>query len=210
MTLATGFHRKGACQMHINVAGKHLDLSEALKHRVSSQLSSITTRYFEDALEADVTFGRARSFFTCDINVHAGRGLTLRGEGEAFDAHSAFDDAAEHISRRLRRYRKRVHSQGRLTTRTTPYAETANSYVLQPSEPEESPDNELSTSAPTYATIIAEQKTDIAFLPVSEAVMRLDLSDGPLLVFRNSVSRQINVVYRRDDGNIGWIDPVVT
>jgi ribosomal subunit interface protein len=94
--------------MQINVSGKQVDLSDSLRTRVQSNLDMIAAKYFDHALEAHVTFGRARSFFTCDINVHAGRGLTLRGEGEAGDAHSAFDDAAEHIATRLRRYRRRV------------------------------------------------------------------------------------------------------
>ncbi|MFT9332833.1 MAG: HPF/RaiA family ribosome-associated protein, partial [Acetobacter persici] len=81
--------------MHIHVSGKQIALSDALKHRVNAHLGGLAERYFDKALEANVTFSKARSFFTCDINVHAGRGLTLRGEGEAADANAAFDDAAE-------------------------------------------------------------------------------------------------------------------
>src|SRR5450755_4047235 len=99
--------------MQITVSGKQLELSEALKTRVEQQLAIITGKYFDHALEAHVTFSRARSFFTCDINVHAGRGLQLRGEGEAADANTAFDDAAEHIAKRLRRYRRRVNDHHR-------------------------------------------------------------------------------------------------
>ena len=99
--------------MQITVSGKQVDLSDALRTRVAQQLDTIAGKYFDQALEAHVTFGRARSFFTCDINVHAGRGLTLRGEGEAADANSAFDDAAEHIAKRLRRYRRRVNEHAR-------------------------------------------------------------------------------------------------
>ena len=95
--------------MHITVSGKQLELSDALRHRVWTMLDTISRKYFGNALEAQVTFSRARSFFTCDINMHAGRGLTLRGEGEAADANAAFDDAAEHIAKRLRRYRRRVN-----------------------------------------------------------------------------------------------------
>src|SRR5271165_6986117 len=99
--------------MHITVSGKQVELSDALRTRVATSLDQITHKYFDGALEALVTFGRARSFFTCDINVHAGRGLILRGEGEAADANSAFDDAAEHIAKRLRRYRRRVNEHAR-------------------------------------------------------------------------------------------------
>lgn len=205
---ATGFlNKKEPGRMHIHVSGKQIDLSDALKHRVTMHLGNIADRYFEQALEANVTFSKARSFFTCDINVHAGRGLTLRGEGEASDAHGAFDDAAEHIARRLRRYRRRVQTHSRASARIQ-RPEIGRSYILQQTDVQEPPKNSLEgTSEGPYATIIAEQPTEIAFLSVSEAVMRLDLADRNLLVFRNSVSRQINIIYRRDDGNIGWIEP---
>ena len=194
--------------MDIHVSGKQLDLSDALKARVASHLGTIADRYFETAMEANVTFSKARSFFTCDINVHAGRGLTLRGEGEASDAHAAFDDAAEHIARRLRRYRRRMQTHSRQTARA-PVPEIGRSYILQPTDMQETHNGrEIQTADnETFATIIAEQPTEIAFLSVSEAVMRLDLADRNLLVFRNSVTRAINIIYRRDDGNIGWIEP---
>ena len=119
--------------MQITVSGKQVELSDALRTRVAEQLDLIAGKYFDHAQEANVTFSRARSFFTCDINVHAGRGLTLRGEGEAADAHSAFDDAAEHIAKRLRRYRRRVNEHARdLANRARP--EAARQYVLRQEE----------------------------------------------------------------------------
>ncbi len=192
--------------MQITVSGKQVDLSDALRVRVSEQLETIAGKFFDHALEANVTFSRARSFFCCDINVHAGRGLTLRGEGEAADAHGAFDDAAEHIAKRLRRYRRRVNEHSRdATGREKPQA--ARQYVLrQEEEPEAgSADGALPTSA--YATVIAEAPAEIARLSVSDAVMRMDLADQPVLMFRNSTNGELNVVYRRSDGHIGWIDP---
>jgi len=189
--------------MQITVSGKQVDLSDALRIRVSDHLDGIAGKYFDHALEAQVTFGRARSFFTCDINVHAGRGLVLRGEGEAADSNSAFDDAAEHIAKRLRRYRRRVNEHARDTAnRERP--EAARQYILRQEESEAShgPNGEA------HATVIAEQATEISLLSVSEAVMRMDLADVPLLMFRSSATGELNVVYRRSDGNIGWIDPV--
>src|SRR6201985_3839311 len=116
--------------MQITVSGKQVDLSDALRTRVSTQLETIAGKYFDHALEAQVTFSRARSFFTCDINVHAGRGLQLRGEGEAADANTAFDDAAEHIAKRLRRYRRRVNEHARdRANRWRP--EAARHYVVR-------------------------------------------------------------------------------
>src|SRR3978361_1178905 len=119
--------------MQITVSGKQVDLSDALRIRVSTQMDTIAAKYFDHALEAHVTFSRARSFFTCDINVHAGRGLQLRGEGEAADANAAFDDAAEHIAKRLRRYRRRVNDHHRdLANRARP--EAARQYILRQEE----------------------------------------------------------------------------
>jgi ribosomal subunit interface protein len=193
--------------MEINVSGKQVELSDALRTRVSNHLVGIAGKYFDHALEAQVTFGRARSFFTCDINLHAGRGLRLRGEGEAADANSAFDDAAEHIAKRLRRYRRRVSDHARdIANRERP--EVARQYVLRQAEavsPERSSGADSGIDA--YATVIAEQPAEISRLSVGEAVMHMDLADQQVMMFRNSATGELNVVYRRSDGNIGWIDP---
>jgi ribosomal subunit interface protein len=191
--------------MQITVSGKQVELSDALRTRVSDHLDVIASKYFDHAMEALVTFSRARSFFICDINVHAGRGLRLRGEGEAADANAAFDDAAEHIAKRLRRYRRRVNEHARdSANRERP--EAARQYVLrQEDEAAEQDDDGAATAV--HATVIAEQVTEISLLSVSEAVMRMDLADQPVLMFRNSTTGELNVVYRRSDGNVGWIDP---
>jgi ribosomal subunit interface protein len=195
--------------MQITVSGKQVELSEALRTRVATALDQIAGKYFDHAQEASVTFSRARSFFTCDINVHAGRGLMLRGEGEAADANTAFDDAAEHIAKRLRRYRRRVNEHARdLAQRDRPQA--ARQYILrQEEEDEPGPDAARggAVRAGTYATVVAEVAAEIMLLTVGEAVMRMDLADQPVLMFRNSATGELNVVYRRADGHIGWIDP---
>jgi ribosomal subunit interface protein len=202
--------------MQITVSGKQVELSDALRVRVADHLDVIARKYFDHALEAHVTFSRARSFFTCDINMHAGRGLTLRGEGEAADAHGAFDDAAEHIAKRLRRYRRRVNEHARDSAhRARP--EAARQYVLRQDEGGEEdagvaapavPNGATEThAAGAYATVIAEAAAEIARLSVGEAVMRMDLADQSVLMFRNSASGELNVIYRRPDGHIGWIDP---
>jgi ribosomal subunit interface protein len=193
--------------MQITVSGKQVDLSDALRTRVSTQMETIAGKYFDHALEAQVTFSRARSFFTCDINVHAGRGLQLRGEGEAADANTAFDDAAEHIAKRLRRYRRRVNDHHReMVHRQQP--ELARQYILREeasvSDETEGDDRHLDEA---YATVVVETQTDIAVLSVGEAVMRMDLADQPVVMFRNRGNGALNVVYRRGDGHIGWIDP---
>jgi ribosomal subunit interface protein len=193
--------------MQITVSGKQVELSDALRVRVAQQLDTVAAKYFDQALVANVTFSRARSFFTCDINMHAGRGLILRGEGEAADANSAFDDAAEHIAKRLRRYRRRFNEHARdLAQRERP--QVAHQYTLrQEEEPGAADDGAGAVPTIAYATVIAEQPAEIARLSVGDAVMRMDLADQQVLMFRNSTSGELNVVYRRSDGHIGWIDP---
>ncbi len=192
--------------MQITVSGKQVDLSDALRTRVGEQLEAIASKYFDQALVANVTFGRARSFFTCDINMHAGRGLILRGEGEAADANNAFDDAAEHIAKRMRRYRRRFNEHARdLAGRERP--EAARQFILRQEEAAEGVPGPNGTPTIAYATVIAEQPAEIDRLSVSDAVMRMDLADQPVLMFRNSATGKLNVVYRRSDGHIGWIDP---
>ncbi len=193
--------------MQITISGKQVELSDALRTRVSSNLDTIVGKYFDRALEAHVTFSRARSFFTCDINMHAGKGLRLRGEGEAAEASAAFDSAAEHIAKRLRRYRRRVNDHARdIANRERP--EAARQYVLR--QEEETADDtapEDAGLAGSHATVIAETHTEISLLSVGEAVMRMDLADQAVLMFRNSATGDLNVVYRRSDGHFGWIDP---
>ena len=199
--------------MHITVSGKQLELSDALRYRVSTMLDAISRKYFGDALEANVTFSRARSFFTCDINMHAGRGLTLRGEGEAADANAAFDDAAEHIAKRLRRYRRRVneHARDLVNREAVEPSAPAQHYILRQQDETEAAageDAEDQAAPPShFATVVAENPAEILRLTVGEAVMRMDLADQPVVMFRNSVTGQFNVVYRRQDGHVGWIDP---
>jgi ribosomal subunit interface protein len=190
--------------MQLTVSGKQIDLSDALRVHVAQNLDVITRKYFDHALEAHVTFSKARSFFTCDINVHAGRGITVRGEGEAGDAHAAFDDAAEHIATRLRRYRRRVSAHARdMSNRARP--EAGRLYVLTAeNSAEEEP---LNDAEALHATIVAESDASIETLSVRDAVMRLDLAFQQVLMFRNFKNGQLNVVYRRRDGHVGWIDP---
>lgn len=190
--------------MQIKVSGKQVELSDALRVRVGQQLDAIAGKYFDQALEAQVTFGRARSFFTCDINMHAGRGLTLRGEGEAADAHAALDDAAEHLAKRLRRYRRRINDHARAAANR---GQGAHQYVVREDEEAHAASAEAPQGTGAYATVIAETPTEILELSVSDAVMRMDLADQPLMMFRNVATGAFNVVYRRSDGNVGWIDP---
>ncbi len=189
--------------MHITVAGKQVDTGEALRTHVEYGLSNIAGKYFDHAMEARVTFSKVRSFFACDINFHAGRNLIMRGEGQAPDAHRAFDQAAEHVGKRLRRYRRRMneHSRGQAMERVP--QETAREYMLR----EEVEEHAEEIRDATHAAVVAEPSSEILRLTVGDAAMRLDLGNLPVLLFRNTASGTLNVVYRRPDGNVGWIDP---
>jgi ribosomal subunit interface protein len=192
--------------MHITISGKQVDVGDALRTYVTEQLGIISGKYFDHALEAQVVFSKARSFFMCDIQMHAGRNIIMRGEGEAQDAHAAFDAAAEHVGKRLRRYRRKVNDHARdQANRERPIA--ATQYVLsqEPTAREEGAEEE--TTNGIHGAVVAEMPAEIETLTVGEAVMRLDLAHVPVLMFRERKSGSLSVVYRRDDGHIGWIDP---
>ncbi len=200
--------------MHITVAGKQVETGEALKTHVRDGLGVIARKYFDHALEANVTFRRDAKghAFICDINLKAGRDLFMRGEGEGPDAHRAFEEAAEHVAKRLRRYRRRVndHARSVAATRDRPAGEPARQIVLRaPIGEEEGADAaeaDLANGA-DHPAVVAESQGVIETLTVGEAVMHMDLMQLQVLMFRNRATGALNVVHRRGDGHVGWIDP---
>ncbi|WP_368414982.1 ribosome hibernation-promoting factor, HPF/YfiA family [Falsiroseomonas sp.] len=199
--------------MHITVAGKQVETGEALQTRVREGLGTIARKYFDHALEANVTFRRDGKghAFVCDINLKAGRDLFMRGEGEGPDAHRAFEEAAEHVAKRLRRYRRRVndHARSLAAQRDMPRGEPARQVVLaRPEEEEEADAAEAAVAnGDDHPTVVAEAQGMIETLTVGEAVMRLDLLQQQVLMFRNRATGALNVVHKRADGHVGWIDP---
>jgi ribosomal subunit interface protein len=190
--------------MQITVTGKQIDVGDALRRHAEAALEDVAEKYFGNAIEAHVVFSREAHLIHCDLQIHVGRGILVRSEAEAGEAHGAFDAAAERIAKRLRRYKRRLrdhHSHDKERARNE---ELAGTDVLQLAEAEEAPAEEDAEAQPM---VIAEMDTPIPQLSVSEAVMRLDLADLPALLFRNSARGSLNVIYRRRDGNIGWIDP---
>jgi ribosomal subunit interface protein len=190
--------------MHITVTGKQIDVGDALRCHTQAAIENIAEKYFGNALEAHVVFSREAHLIQCDLQVHVGRGILVRSEADANEAYAAFDIAAERIDKRLRRYKRRLrdhHAHDKERERAEPLGRT---YVLQPGDNEDAPPPE---DEHPQAMVIAEMETPIPQLSVSEAVMRLDLADLPALMFRNSARGSLNVIYRRRDGNIGWIDP---
>lgn len=184
--------------MDITVKGKNLDIGDALRGHIEGQIDASVSKYFERAIDATVIVSKEANEFRADISVHPGRGILVQGRGLATDAYAAFDAAVQRIGKQLRRYKRRLHDHHKTSAGE---AISAQYTILQP----ESEDEEVSVGG--QPAIIADMPHDIDSLTVGQAVMRMDLADAPVLMFRNSAHGGFNVVYRRTDGNIGWIDP---
>jgi ribosomal subunit interface protein len=193
--------------MQVSVTGKHFDVGDSLRSHVAESTHSIVERYFGKATEAHVVFCRERHLVKAEISVHAGRGLSVQGAGEAEDPYVAFDSAAERIDKRLRRHKRRItnHHARAKDGAAPPAQQDATAYVLAADEHDGASDG--ADEGEGEPLVIAEMRTRIPQLSVSEAVMRLDLAELPVLLFRNSARGNLNLIYRRPDGNIGWIDP---
>ena len=185
--------------MQLSVKGKQLDVGEALRTHVREILERILDKYFGDAIEVGVTLSRSGHLYRAHVMAHVGRGIQLQASGAADGPYTAFDTAAEHLAKRLRRHKRRLrhHHKG---TAAQSEGVPAQQYIL--ADAGENPGN-----ADDTPVIVAEMTTEIPSLTVGEAVMRMDLADLPALLFRNSSHSGLNMVYRRADGHIGWIDP---
>jgi ribosomal subunit interface protein len=194
--------------MQIQISGKHVDVGEALRTRVGDEISGSIGKYFERGGDADVVVSRDGHGFRVDCAVTLATGQKLQSHGLAGDAHSAFSHALDKIEARVRRYKQRLKSH--TAAATAKAAETAALYVLRaPSgdiEDDEAWDESHGDSPPA-AMIIAETEAPLKTMTVSMAVMELDLVETQTIVFRNAAHGGLSVVYRRSDGNIGWIDP---
>lgn len=186
--------------MHIQVSGHQIDIGDALRTHVAEKLNAGVAKYFDHTLDATVGFARERERFQCAVAVHVHSGLTLRADGSATEIYASFDAAAERIEKQLRRHKGRLKAhKGRGADDTL----AAQYYVI---------DGEAEEAAPTNGeagepAIIAESPSSVATLRVGDAVMQLDLTGAPVLLFRNAGNGGLNVVYRRADGHVGWIDP---
>jgi len=188
--------------MQLSVKGKQIDVGDSLRQYVETQLSDVVAKYFGSPLDAQVTFSREGQNFRADIAVHAGRGLVIQTNGSAAEPYPAFDMAVERSAVRLRRYKTRLKDHHQDIAEGAALA--AQTFVLNPAN------EEGAEEAPVNPAIVAEMTTTIETLTVSEAVMRLDLGDLPALMFRNRANNEFNMIYRRADGHIGWVDPAQT
>lgn len=190
--------------MQLSVKGKQIDVGDALRTHVETSLAGIVEKYFERAIEAHAVFSRQGHLIRSDISVHLRRDILVQGQASAGDAYVAFDDAAEHIAKRIRRYKRRLRGRHGQSHEAVAESLSARSYVLADAAEESA---EPLSDAADQPVIVAEMTCEIPSLTVGEAVMRMDLADVPSFMFRNRAHGGLNVVYRRRDGHIGWVDP---
>src|SRR3974390_108523 len=185
--------------MPFRVSGKNLDIGEALRGRVSARVADAMAKFFDGGFSGHVTVAKDGFGFRTECAIHLDSGVTLHTEGMAADAYSSADQAALRIEKRMRRYKQRLKDP-----RAKPEGGNAGapSYVI--AAPDHESEDEITDFNPV---IIAEATTALERLSVSEAVMELDMTGAPVVVFRHAVSGRVNMVYRRRDGNIGWVDP---
>lgn len=187
--------------MRYQITGKQIDVGEALQTHVEQELNIVVAKYAERPTDAHVVFSRSAHEHVCEATVHLSTGLTAQAKASATEIYAAFDQCAEKMEKQLRRYKRRLKNHHR--ERTEPVALSgASSYILAASD-----DVDVEEPDTLQPITIAEMATNVPSLSVGEAVMQLELGSAPVLVFRNEGRGRINVVYRREDGNIGWVDP---
>ena len=187
--------------MDIRVSGHQIETGEALQHHVQDRLGTIVGKYFSGALSSTVTFNRAPAgAFRADVVTHVMQGMVLKGAANAHDAHAAFDQAAEKIDKQLRRYKRRLTDRHAESAQAAREEEAAYTVFAEPDGAAE----EIAADAPV---VIAETRVDVPETTVSDAVMMLDLRNTNALLFKNAGTGKHNMVYRRGDGSIGWVEP---
>jgi len=193
--------------MQLIVKGQQIDVGDALREHVRQSLTSVFGKYFCDAIEGTVIFSREAHLLRASLTVHVGRGITAESEATADQPYAAFDIAADRLAKRLRRHKRRLRDHHKQPGGTAPEVQLADHYVLAADEDSDRAGDGAGAHEDGQPTVVAEMKAEILALTVSEAVMRLDLADSGALMFVNRAHGGLNMVYRRPDGNIGWVDP---
>ena len=191
--------------MEIRVSGHQVDTGEALRSRVEDRLNAIADKYFSRAISAQVTFGKGPHDygFTCEIVAYVPVGVVLKGSDRAADAHAAFQGAADKVEKQLRRYTRRLKDrQGPAPAEALEEIANADYRVFATADADQD-----GAESGEHPPVVAETRVDIPDASVSDAVMMLDLRNTNALMFRNSGTGSFNMVYRREDGTIGWVEP---
>ncbi len=192
----------------LRVSGKNFNIGAAMREHVSSRIEAATQRYFGGGLNGHVIIDHEGSGYRADCTLHLSSGVSLHAEGRGEEAYASFDQAADRLERRLSRHKQRVrqnHSSNTPPTEPTQHAdeEIMRDVILEAPVQEEPDDGVFNP------IVIAERSRSLKEMPVSEAVLELDFTGAPVLVFRHAASGRVNILYRRADGNIGWLDPNV-
>jgi ribosomal subunit interface protein len=193
--------------MQLSVKGKQLDIGGALRAHVEASLERILGKYFGDAIDARVTFSREAHLYRAVVCTHIGRNILMEAHGEAVEPYPAFDSAAERLSKRLRRHKRWLrdhHKEGAANEENLPSAAASRAGPVEQDRNRDEAANEGNENEPPM--IVAEM-AEVPSLTVSEAAEWMDRSERQAMMFRNSAHGGLNMVYRRHDGNIGWLDP---
>jgi ribosomal subunit interface protein len=185
--------------MQVQITGKNLNVGYSLTKHIEERLQQIAERYFDGSLRARVTVEKERAMFVTDCNLHLTTGLLLQANGNAAEALPSFEQAATHLEKQLRRYKNRLKNHHKSRAQPVVSFEAQSFVIAAPDESEQEP-------ADLNPVVIAESPTSVPELSVGEAVMQLDISTIPFVVFKSARDGCINLVYRRQDGNIGWLD----
>ncbi len=192
--------------MRYQISGKQIDIGEALQTHVKAELGEVVEKYAQRPTEIVVVFSRVAHEYVCETVLHLATGLNAQASGRATEIYAAFESCREKMDKQLRRHKRRLRNHQR--ERTVPVEFAAGSaYILAPTEEAEDIDTVDLEPSELLPIVIAEMETRIPSITVGEAVMQLEIGGQKMLVFRNEGHGGVNVVYRRDDGNIGWIDP---
>ena len=185
--------------MSLRISGKHMEIGDAFRTRIEERIGDVVEKYFDGGFSGKVTVEKANSRFVADCVVHLDTGQILQATGQAQDAISAFEAASERVEKRLRRYKRRLKSHHAGTREVE--EDIAYRVVAAIDENEEEVPEDYAPA------IVAESNMSLRTMTVASAVLQLDMTDNPVVVFRNAGNDHVNVVYRRSDGNIGWVDP---
>lgn len=191
--------------MEIIVQGKQIDIGDALRTHVQEKLIELDSKFFNRAIDGTAVFSReGHAFFRAHIAIRVGKNISVGAEAEDTDIYTAFDQALVKVAKQLRRYKNRLRDHHRhVEALPDTSILQARSYTFAPTK-----DEETEQQVEETPLIVAEMTTDILTLSVSNAVMHMDLSGQPALLFRNQSHGGLNMVYRRPDGNVGWVDPI--
>jgi len=199
--------------LQVQIAGKKIEVGAALQERIAFGLENRVSKYFNRTGEAFVTVSKPGWAFYCDCSIHLPSGVTLQAHGEGDDGYQAFEMALDKIEKRVRRYKNRLRDHRAAPNGNGVLSEIAAERIILPRDETNEPDEDagaesgLAGAAGDAPAIVAESDTKIRTMTVSMAVMQLELVESPAVLFRNAAHGRLSMVYRRHDGNVGWVDP---